>query len=238
MLEHIQIEVVTTGNTDLPLGGYKRTSVKDAGRSLVHHFESGGTKGRHIYLSQILPDQQCVFYASHVEGNPAVPREAAYAGVPPLLPRGRPWAQAMIGDRPYPFMYETEEEAMTLVLRIKNGEITDQEVELFNQFRADPRIMYFTDDAAKELHKLALELSEFWITKFKKRSHSRILEAFNKMFEVGETFRWGDLPKMFIKEKLTVGESRVVYSMMHVYKFLHDKLECVDPLTGTFRRID
>lgn len=235
-MHDIKLELVTTGSTDLPEKGYKRVSKKDATDNLVGCVEAGGTRGRHVYLNEILPRQQCVLYASTMEGHPAVPRETAYVGTPTLLP-DRHWSKSMLANHRYPFLYKSEEEAMTLVLRIRDGDITDDEVDRFNRFRADPRVMFFTDDAAVELHALATELSGEWTTKFRRRSFSRILESFERQVSVGQEFAWGDLVKFFRKDGVTVQEGSETYSLMHVYRFLSDKLECINPLTGMFRRL-
>lgn len=233
----IQMEVVTTGTMAILEGGFKRTNPTDASKNLIGSIESGGRQGRHVYINDILPRQQCILYASPREGHAAVPRETAVVGVPTILP-DRPWVRGTLYDLKYPFIYQNENEALAMVLKIRDGRVTDEEAAQFNVMRHDPRVAYFHDMAAQDLHDIASKLAGNQMRVFRRRSYSRLAEAFEKCVGVGEQFRWRDLPKMFLKKaNVTVGENQGTYSLMHFYRFLEDRFECVHPREGIFRRL-
>lgn len=235
-LHGIQMEVVTTGTMAILEGGFKRTNPDDAMHNLIGRLESGGRQGRDVYIKEILPRQQCILYASPREGHAAVPRETAVVGVPTILP-DRPWVHGLLYGLKYPFIYQNEEEALAMVLKIRDGRVTDEEARQFNVMRHDPRVAYFHDDAAKDLHDIASKLAGHQMVTFRRRSYSRLTEAFEACVGVGEQFLWKSLPKLFAKKGVTVGENQGTYSLIHFYRFLEDRFECLHPRDGIFRRI-
>lgn len=199
----------------------------------------GRVATREEYASKVLPSIDCLMYASICEGYCIVPREAVYIGVPVLLPR-RPWALTAMGPD-YPFYYDSDVDAIALIKRIRDGRITDEEVDRFLAARRNPESCEFVSTESYRLYEVVEKLVENRMAVQWRRSRSKILAAFEKETEVGEEFRWEDLltrlDKYFtIKRGRNIGQQRAC-SSEDVYHFVHDRVENLSPREGLFRRV-
>ena len=233
----IPIEVICSGPIIMPEGFKRYADKKDAKNVMVdHRFQD--ERPREYYAGVVLPNIECMIYASQTEAFCAVPREAIYVGVPTLLPN-RPWARSAFDPKVYPFFYSSEAECVALIKRIKAGKITDDECERFNQCR---RTVQLSGDTVDVIYNV---FHEEMTTRYelyqKRRKHSKVLEAFTSSFDVGEAFYWSKMLQVLRQEhKLSIGEGfkgHTTTSYLALYRFFHHMLECIDPREGTFRRI-
>jgi len=233
----IALEVVSLGGIELAQDGYKRvTDVKDAMNVIGHH-ETGGTKGRDYYAGTILPGIQCGISATLTECHPATPREAIYVGVPWLIPSNRAWGPSLFG-REYPFLYNGEDECIALIKRIRNGKITDEECERFNKIRNDPAMIQFMSYTAEKIYQLAIEDSQEFVNFTKDHSFSKITTAWEKWVKVGGEFTWGEIHRAVARlGGGSVSDRPHARSHFDVYTRLRERIECINPKDGVFRRV-
>jgi hypothetical protein len=199
---------------------------------------SGGFASREEYASRLLPSIQCMMYASIAEGYCITPREAVYIGVPVLVPR-RPWAETAFGPE-YPFYYSSQPEAFALIKRIEEGRVTDGEVRQFLATRANGFTCEFLSDVSAKLFRVCRDLVNTRRDGYRHLAHSRVLEIFESVTKPGEVFTFQDLFERFSKSGMVIGggHSKRATNSTEMYPFLCERLDCVDPVAGKFKRIE
>ena len=197
----------------------------------------GGFASREDYAGKLLPSIQCMMYASIAEGYCITPREAVYIGVPVLVPR-RPWAQTAFGPE-YPFYYDSQPEAFSLIKRIEEGRVTDDEAARFLATRKNGFTCEFLSEVSQKLFAVCRGLVDSRREDFLHMSHTRVIQAFESVTCADETFLMPNLYKQMAKAGLSIGEGHSKRAMTHaeVYAILGHRLECLNPVTGQFRRI-
>lgn len=236
---NIQLEVVSTGALEMPKDGAfkKHKDARDA-KAIIGHHETGGTKGRDYYASQILPNLQCGISATLTECHPSTPREAISVGVPWLIPANRRWGPALFG-KDYPFLYNGEAEMMSLVQRIRKGKITDDECKLFLKIRGNRENLWFMDDVARSVHATASEDIQHFLEFSKPHNFDRIIGAFKEWVDVGEEFQWRKLPNIVARMGGgTIADRPQQRNLFDVYTRLREMIQCINPVDGIFKRLE
>jgi hypothetical protein len=189
------------------------------------------------YGKYLLPSIDCLFYASLVEGYCIIPREAIYIGVPTLLPR-RKWALSVVGSD-YPFLYDTESQAFAMIRRIEKGEVTDDEVDRFLSTRAKASTCEFVESVTGKLYREISSLCAHRVREFQKISHSNVERVFEKMIRMGGVFSLPYLAKQIVKKGYAGldGLNKNAMTYDDLYMFFHHRIEVVDPMAGTYRRL-
>jgi len=234
---NIQIEVICSGPIIMP-EGYKKYADKNDAKNVMTEHRFSHERPREYYAGVVLPNIHCMIYASQTEAFCATPREAIYVGAPVLLP-DRPWARTAFDPKVYPFFYRDEAECMAIVKRIKSGDITDDEAKRFNECR---KTVQLTGDTIETVYQVFKEETESRSKLYRtRRSHSKVLEAFQNSVKVGDEFTWSWLDnEMRKRHKLSIGEGfkgHTTTSLLALYRFFHPMLECLDPRDGIFKRI-
>jgi hypothetical protein len=233
----ISLEVVSIGEIEMPSAYKKCSNAKDA-QAVIGHHETGGSKGRDYYAGKILPSLQCGISATITECHPSIPREAGYVGVPWLIPSNRPWGPALFGQD-YPFMYGSEAECIALVQRIRKGKITDAECKAFNAIRRDKKKMGFMGDTASEIYDLACEDMSNYLDFTAPHNLSRLIDGWERWVKIGDTFEWRKLPSAMQRLKAgTIADRPQQRTPYDMWTKIRDRVECVDPVAGLFRRLD
>jgi len=183
------------------------------------------------FINKFLPSCDVVLNASLHEGFTVTVAESVYCGVPVLLPRKK-WAESLVGAE-YPFFYRGREELYGKVLYIKKGKVSDSEVTAFQNARRRFE-NEFASDLSRTIFKVASEEVEKVDRTINKEAHSIIVDAFKKMFPVGEVFSIKD-----ITAKLPGGvrRSRQFHDGFTKYKFIKHLCEPVSAVNGELRRV-
>ncbi len=195
-----------------------------------------GFASREDYAGRLLPSLKCMMYASIAEGYCITPREAVYIGVPVLVPR-RPWAKTAFGPD-YPFYYNDNTEAFALIRRIESGSLSDAEIERFLDTRKNGYTCQFLSEVSAKLFESCSTLVESRREVFRKMSHSRLTELFERISKVGDIVIMSELYKQLGKEGMVIGSghSKRALTAHEVYAMLGHRLKCLDPKIGKFKR--
>jgi hypothetical protein len=180
---------------------------------------------------------QCGISASFDENHPATPREGIYIGVPWLIPAHRPWGPPLFG-KDYPFLYDGENGCIALIKRIRDGKITDAECKRFNEIRNDPAMIQFMSYTSEKIYALAVKDSQKFVDFTKNHSFSKITGAWEDWVKVGKEFKWGDIHRAVGKRGGgSISDRPQARSHFDVYTRLRERIECINPKEGIFRRI-
>jgi hypothetical protein len=229
-----QLELNLSANKAVP------TVKSSAGEDILNIISDDRFDGvyasREKYASELLPNTQCLMYASFAEGNCVTPREAVYSGVPVLLPR-RPWAYASFGEN-YPFYYNGKNEAFSLIRRIESGNISDDEVQQFLDMRNNGFTCEFMSQTSMKLFSMFKDLIDARRRIYTSRAHSK-LDSVLDTIRLGVDFTMEEFGRLLVNNGVSVtnGYSKRAVTLTDVYAFLGDRLECVNPFVGRFRRI-
>jgi glycosyltransferase involved in cell wall biosynthesis len=197
----------------------------------------GGFVPRERYASELLPETQCLMYASLAEGYCITPREAVYIGVPAIVPRV-PWAVAAFGPD-YPFYYVGKEEAFALIRRIEEGAVTDEEAARFLSVRDNGYSCEFVSQTSMKLFSVFTMLADVMRSAYASIAHSRLTDVFERSFDLGDEFTMSDFGNAVEASgmKITNGYSRRAITLFELYAFFGSRLECVNPFRGKFCRV-
>jgi hypothetical protein len=192
---------------------------------------------RERYASELLPETQCLMYASLAEGYCITPREAVYIGVPAIVPRV-PWAVTAFGPD-YPFYYVGKEEAFALIRRIEEGAVTDEEAARFLSVRDNGYACEFVSQTSMKLFSVFRMLAEDMRQAYAKYSYSKIMDCFEKNFDIGDEFTMQMVEAAANSAGLSTTNkaNRRAMNLFEFYVLLSARLECVNPFQGKFRRV-
>ena len=235
----LRFEVVTTGQIKFShTYHFKRFgSPKDA-LNLVENKDQSGVKGREYYFQHVLPNIQCSVMASIFESHPSVPREIIYVGAPVMMPRRRDWATATLGDD-YPFYYDDEASLMALIKRLRDGKLTDREIDAFLKVRNDVDVIQFMDYNAARMYKLFYD--DFCLDVMPRivdRHFTDVLQLVLARYRTpGEQLYWKDLIAFLRKEhNVCFGTRTKDIPLIDFAYYCYKYFDVIRPDTGLLER--